>query len=136
MGALSPEALAALEELAALAGGSHPLAVVRGRPVPVLALLEGLNGPPALSVLPGGARPSAGLATRTPTTGAPVSVSVPVRMTAELLEELDALAVEMAAAGRPEVAATGPRWGRSSLMRLALTRGVAELRAEIRGGEA
>ena len=62
--------------------------------------------------------------------GTMLSKPTPVRMPTDLIALLDTLAADMAAAGCPEVAASGAQWGRSSLIRLLLARGAGRLRAE------
>lgn len=98
--------LPVVEELARLATGDHPLTWGRA-PVDVHALLSGETMPdvPPLSV----------------------------RVTAETLAELDRLAALMA--DTPEAIATGQRWGRSAVLRLAVARGLAALRSELPKGE-
>lgn len=94
----------ALAELASLATGDHPL--TRGRrPVDVHALLgENMADSPLITV----------------------------RVSAETLAELDRLAELMA--DTPEAIATGQRWGRSAVLRLAVARGLAALRSELPKG--
>jgi hypothetical protein len=60
-----------------------------------------------------------------------MSVAIPVRLPSVLVEEAEALVVEMSANGRPEAIAAGERFGRSSVLRLAVARGLRELRSEM-----
>ena len=123
---MTPATLARLEELAALASGRHPLACGPGGPPDVWGLLSRLDAPPVLTVHPGGLDP------RTRRRGGDLmNAPTPVRLTPELRAEAEALAVDLAAAGRPEALAAGGRWGRGAVLRLAVARGLADLRAEL-----
>jgi hypothetical protein len=57
-----------------------------------------------------------------------MSMPIAVRLPADLLAEIDALARDMESDGRPEVAMSGDRWGRSALIRLLLATGAPAYR--------
>lgn len=114
-----------LDELAALSGGRHRLAPTPEAAPDVGALLARVE---AIS------RVKSPVLLATPnvhTKRCSMSVAIPVRLPSVLVEEAEALVVEMSANGRPEAIAAGQRFGRSSVLRLAVARGLRELRSEM-----
>jgi len=125
---MKPAAIARLDELAALALGRHPLAPTLEAAPDVARLLS------ASMAGAGGEIRCGGRYLKRHNARCSVSVAVPVRLPSDLLAEVETLADDLAAAGRPEALAAGGRWGRAAVIRLALARGVAALRAEIADG--
>jgi hypothetical protein len=113
LAARRPRAAALLDELAALGRGEHALG---GADVP--AILDRLNGD-TMTTTP---KPSA----------TPHATSV--RLGTEDLDKLDRV-VELMATSR-EARLVGGRWGRSTVLRLAVERGLDALLAEIAEGTA